>query len=859
MRFCTNCGKKLDDGTRFCTGCGADVSPQQNNSDAQTGQASAQSPAPTQTPTPASTPTANIPLPERETTASAPASPTSPANPALPRKESATTPNAGSASQDALADTIAYSNANPNPNASHANDSNPGLDGLADFAVDPNNPAQAAQRSKRTKKFWIILIAAVVAVIVVISGATFSTYQAGLWGSKPVPAPSELGLTKSKKSRTFSAKDVERSLHDQGFKTTTEEAFSGQPKGSFVDYSGVKAGQQHSRRDSITIIASRGPGVPSGTQGQPVQKINQTLESMNVAVHYRKVIVATDSIKEGTVVATSPADGQPVTDNQQGIQVGVAEHTGGSDGANGVGYDVVGTPKDQAQQQYETAGFTVTMKPRFSSKKLLGKIVDSNPKPGTEADGGKLTLYYGIDANGFHDAVSQKAVYPEDNGVDPSGTAVVGAAAPVEGRYCSESGDCIDFTHDPSAGDKPGVVSSESPITSSKNKFEHHLLFCGAIQQPYCSDLDSSSPTKALYQQGSGAFELAPYEYSTGFTCGKDTFVEGDAGSACVNGQIPDQYDPATADQLSGAHYDMGPLYVYFPVGSDVSKVMDSGYFDKAEVTKAKGQTPPNTTRPFFVKRDKKLYDKTSLDITSMDTPNPFLPSYGAAESALEPVKPAPSDETAYYLVEDPQLDWDSLPEFTFSKDGKESDSAKTAKPSKNATPDQITAAAQKGDFTPIAGTYCTNAGKCVQLSKTGLLTGGASDPFIGKDSSQLRLDGDSSDWSKDSRTQKPGAPYLYFSGPDSELTCSQGSGRDACRNAATNELTGWPTSMMYVFRNADTAGWYQGNGSSLGPSFVPDANPGEAPASTSRPYLNFLSFHMNQSPKDDSVYYLQE
>ncbi|WEV58990.1 PASTA domain-containing protein [Bifidobacterium sp. ESL0728] len=717
-----------------------------------------------------------------------------------------------------------------------------------------------------SKKRLIIIIATIVVVALVAAGAGFGTYKAQLWGGKTVPSPANLGIAKSSKTHEFTAADVEASLHKRGFKTVNTPTFSGKPKGTFLKYRSIDPNKRYSTgKDRITIISSNGPGVPKGTKGQSVKKVVKTLADMNVPVHYHEVVVTDQKTPADTVVASYPTDGQAVSDTKTGINIGVAKQ------AKGVGYDIVGQDKDQAKQQYASAGFKVTLKPRFSSKARVGKIVDSNPKPGTEADGGDLTLYYGIDASGFKDAVSQENVNPEDNGIDFDGTTVVGDAAPVDGHYCTNSGKCIDFIHDPKMGDKPSVYSSEDVSTSKTNTFEKNLLFCGAIQQAYCSS-SMETGTKPLYEKGSGAFELAPYDASTGFTCG-NTFIEGDAGSGCVNGKQPSEFIPYATEHMSGAHYDMGPLYVYFPVGSDVSKVVNSNYFDKDAVTKAEKQKKIDTSRPFFIRRDKSLYDKTSLDVTStMTTPNPFLPTFGTMDDTkLLPVKPAPSDETAYYLVEDPQLDWGSLPEYVFGGgNGSKIDkpdagnspkaNAQPQVTAQNATPDQITAAVQKGDDSLIAGKYCTNGGHCLQLSKTGQLTGGSREDMLGIDSTQLTLSTTSQE-TTDARNVKPGSPFLEFRGSDNDYLCKNGTTGLACKNGAetTPEIDRWPAHIVYVFKGGDTSSWYAPGTTPPIQGFMYDSvESGRKPAPTDRAYIYPVGWHMTVVPYEDTVYYFQ-
>lgn len=729
-------------------------------------------------------------------------------------------------------------------------------------------PVSATTAVKTTsKKHLIIIIAAIVAVALVAVGAGFGTYKAQLWGGKTVPAPADLGIAKSGKTHEFTAADVEKSLHKRGFKTVTKQTFSAKPKGSFLGYRNIQANKRYSASNQITLAASLGPGVPKGTSGQPVRKIQKTIDGMNVSVHYYKVIVTDKKTPADTVVASYPADGQPVTDTKTGINIGVAAQ------GNGVGYDIVGQDKNQAQQQYASAGFNVTLKPRFSSKARVGKIVDSNPKPGTEANGGNLTLYYGIDASGFKDAVSSKNVFAQDKSAQSfSGDDLVGAAAPVEGKYCNKSGKCIDLTNSPDTrgNEQPRLFSSEAPETPRSSNgtydFHHQLVFCGSMQQAFCSP---QTDPYALYTKDSGAFELTPYDSAFGFTCGNDLMLDGTG--FCIGGKhvyLDQAGEPGvSSNNLSGARYEMGPLYAYFPVGANVQKVTDSGYFDKDEVSKSAKQKAVDTSRPFFIRRDKTLYDKTSLDFTSLQTRNPFEPFGSVGKQPMEPLKPAPSDETAYYLVEDPQLDWSSLPEYVIGGDkdaAKSDDKGKTAQPAaKDATPDQILTALAKGDFTPIAGSYCLNSGECMQLSKEGVLTGvNKQYDMIAHEGSHLSLS-NGSNGSPDT-TYSPNKPFFFLTGPDSEYTCDGGVGLDQCPNVLINQMKTTPTKLLYVFKGADTSAWYKENDQSIknpGFLYVEGADdPTQAP--TDRPYITIMNSHsstMMAPPHPDGVYYLKE
>ncbi|KAE8126973.1 zinc-ribbon domain-containing protein [Bifidobacterium tibiigranuli] len=518
----------------------------------------------------------------------------------------------------------------------------------------------------------IRIIIALVAVIAVVVAALFGTYQAGLWGGNAIPDPA--GVSAGGKSGS-SAKEVSKALSQQGFTPKVTVQFSREKSGTFLGYKNVHAGQ-HYRGTTVTVLSSQGPGVPKGTTGQSLSKAAAAVQDMGVPVAYKQVVVNGSKIKEGTVVASQPADGQPVTDPASGIKLAVAAR------GTGVSYDIIGTDKNAAQSQYGKLGFDVTLRPRFSAKNMLGKVVDSDPAPGTPAQGGALTLFYGIDASGMKDAVSGQ--YDPDS-LNPM-------TAPVQGRYCNSKNDCVDFTKN-SDGETNGVSSSEYQTPDQRWTFEDNLVFCVSGQQSACPN---DSMINNLFTGNTGAFELLPLSTLTGFTCG-DTYKLGREGGNCIGGKWITEGAPSDG-KWSGARYDMGPLYVYFPVGADVNKVVASGYFDKQSVADAKKGKPVDTSRPFFIRRDKTLYDSSSIPITSLTTPNPFLP-WGNG-SSMEPVKPAPSDDTAYYLVDSASVDWDALP-----------DVKNPPKPKNNAAADSAAKVVLKAAMQQAAGQYVYDVG----------------------------------------------------------------------------------------------------------------------------------------------------
>ncbi|WEV75432.1 zinc-ribbon domain-containing protein [Bifidobacterium sp. ESL0800] len=827
MRFCTNCGHPLADDEEFCGQCGTPAPTAQSAGAGSTSNAAGNT----------------------NTSGKGTAGSTAAADNAIP-------PLPGS-TQPVPAPTAPAGGQVPLPHTS------PSTSTVASGTASPAATAAVTTAAKtQAKKKLTIIIAAVVAVVLVVTGVGFGTYKAEIWGGKTIPGIADLGVKKSAKTHEFTTADVEYSLHERGFKTATEQVFSPKPKGTFLKYRNVTVGKRYNvKRNPVILTVSAGPGVPKGTKGKPVQDVTDSLKSMGVPVHYHKVIARASRHKEGTVVATYPADGKPVVDTDHGIDVGVATI------GHGISYDVLGMDKDKAQKEYASPAWIVKLMPRFSSKKMIGKIVDTYPKPGTASEGGGLILFYGIDASGMDDAVKD-----EYDKIDGKVIDLWSLNAPVGGKYCTNAGKCLTLkTKVDSILYQPYVTVSSSEIA---NPYDH-LAFCHAGGDPACSLGNEYGEHGELYYRHLGAFELMSATAMNQIKCGDhDDVGRTSRSSRCVAGQVV-PYDGSDSS-MSGATYEMGPLYVYFPVGSKVKSVVDSGYFDKDATAKAKKQKAVDTSRPFLISRDKSLYKTTSVNVPDMRTPNPFIPEmYKKDNGTLVPMKPAPSDETAYYLIDDP-LDWDALPDFDITKApkkqaaGKSGSSAKKPnkgyKPrllTKDSTPDQIIEALENNDFGPIAGDYCNTAKECVHISRTGILTGiSGADELSVHNGSHLAL-AENVASTRTPYKPKSSTPYLNLRGPDSEYGCQGGKGLDQCADVTIPEMTSTPTDLIYVFKGADTSSWYQhGNSGENNPGFLDAEGDKSKPAPTTMPYIFFMNSHsssMLDPPRKDTVYYLQQ
>lgn len=312
-------------------------------------------------------------------------------------------------------------------------------------------------------------------------------------------------------------------------------------------------------------------------------------------------------------------------------------------------------------------------------------------------------------------------------------------------------------------------------------------------------------------------------------------------------------------------------LFAVFPVGSDVKSVEDNGYFDMSALAVAKKQKTVDTDRPFLMYRDASQYkDSEKEQPVTKNSANPFLPynGYNGSKHSITKMKPAPSDETAYYLVEDTQPDWDSLEDADVkgasvksdksSNTSKKANSTKTDGAAKNAvqknwknmTSSEISAAAINGDFTPISGKYCRKDGSsCLMLDGKGnIVSSGQEDLFLSPDDhtrSTLHVVDSSDGWNV------PSDIGIELKGPDSDYRCGSQRGEAACYapNAGYCEADiTKPANIIYVFKGADPE---QVKGLAAG---VTDSN--YVQPDSSKPFIKLLSYHMNGSPSDQDVYY---
>jgi hypothetical protein len=435
----------------------------------------------------------------------------------------------------------------------------------------------------------------------------------------------------------MSAKEASGKLEHLGFSVKQSKVFSKEKPGRFLSIDNAQPGEWASRSTPLQVSISAGPGVPKNTVGMSVAKAAKTLVPMGVPV-YAKQVVVDDNSQIGSVVLTSPAQGHAA---DGAIYLGI-----GVDG-KGVPWGITGMAKDKAKQQLEKAGYTVDLKPNFSSKKLLGKVTGSNPKPGSAITGTSrnVTLYYGVDAGSTMDVMTA------DNSGERTALYNSNGLSKLAGTFCQSDGDCIDLESHQYSNSGNTYENIGLRLGGRDSSPANQLTMCisghGDIGQCMTqtrdgSDFSNYPMSNTLLTKKWGMFEL--FAGSDLGDCEGSTYLP--MFESCQSGYVSDK--SSSSDEGT---YPMRDLVVYFPVGSDIKALEDSGYFDADSLKAARKDADIDATRPFILLRDSSKYDTTSVPAYQDGEENvdPFIPT---TENHVK-MKPAPSNSTAYYLVED--------------------------------------------------------------------------------------------------------------------------------------------------------------------------------------------------------------
>lgn len=523
-----------------------------------------------------------------------------------------------------------------------------GVAAMANASDSVNDAANGKSKSKSKSKISrrgvvLVVVAVVVLVAAVVAGVV--TYRMELWGGKSLPEASA-GMVKGDAP---TARSVAKQLGDKGFEASRRQVFSGERKGAFLGYEGARGGERVRAGQRVVVRESAGPGVPSGTVGRQASAVAGELEGMGVPVHYKQVAVSkSGKVKPGSVVATYPEPGYGVTDAETGIYVGVAVRSD-----DGLPADIVGRGVSDVKADLESKGYTVKTEKRLSSKKYVGKVSGSIPGPGSKlSDGQTVTLYEGVDAKGAKQSFMLK--YPEMSNAELAGFSTVAA-----GRWCTNNGDCITLNADGQNFGSSMLKVTEGGSGKEDGMDDDILISCDAVQQAFCGKKSNDY----LLQGDTGAFELFPHHAYDGYWCGSSFIITNSVALQRCKAGVPVDNDlDSDYEDISGGEYRMMNYFMVAPVGTDLKALENKGYFDADTLKSASAQKSVDTSRPFLLYRDPKLYKTTTakVDGDSLGR-NPFVPMSGDGGKSMVRMKPAPSDATAYYLVESTQPDWDTL------------------------------------------------------------------------------------------------------------------------------------------------------------------------------------------------------
>ena len=497
------------------------------------------------------------------------------------------------------------------------------LEQVADMGTGDGGPARSggAAATRRSPVAMIVTVVAALVAIAVCVGA-FVTYRMELWGPQTVPS-----------IEASAASDVIDQLEAKGFVVRKKQQYSGVRKGGYIGMEGARSGERLAKGSEVTVMESLGPGVPEGTVGSSVDEAEKSLKSMGVKITEHEVV----SDNPGKVTVTMPEDGQPVTDEQDGIHLGV-----GIEG-DGIPVEIAGMDKDEAKRTLTGKGYTVTLEPRFSSREYLGKITGADPGIGVRTDETDVTLYYGVDASGRYDVLT--TTYEND----PYGFADAGHADRLVGRYCTEDGDCLSL--------KEVIRYGLTIDGNTDGNWNDSLSLCPYAQAPgACTPTnlatDGGSMSKdmayALLSGDTGAFEV--YSGRGLANCGSDVQPVA-PGSRCDHGHLVSG-ENESAGESTGLTYDAKEFLVYMPVDADLFQLEQDGYFDGAS------DYTPDADRPYFIRRNNDAYQTVGVDPDATSPQyDPYTPTRAGKPVAF---RDAPNKDNVYYLVETP-IEWNRI------------------------------------------------------------------------------------------------------------------------------------------------------------------------------------------------------
>lgn len=523
-------------------------------------------------------------------------------------------------------------------------------------------PNKGNKNHKKKGAFISIICAIIVLAIVATAGTIYYITQ----------VQPNSGMVTVPVIKDTNAQAAATNLRSKGFKVEIVRELNKRKKGSFISLKGIKPGSKVNHSTKITVVESLGPGMPKNVIGKTVDEITDEVKAMGLKVEVHKVPA---TVKPGTIISTYPMPGEAFNAAYEGDNMHIA--IASKCNKKVVPADLLGKDIDSAKQILEKVGITkYELKPRFSSRNYIDKIVGSYPALGEEnlKEVKKVTLYYGVDASETKEVLTKKEHL---DGINNADVRVTKGLSPIAGVWCNKGGECLYFNEMPSFvegestvvlgtrvgnlmndGAKPIMISDENYL--SMNNYSQDIS--GSIL--YDKKLPMNDMMKSHLLSGdTGAVEF--YKGLDLPSCGNNIFSPSPGVRVCEHGKdinaenSPEKFDDqgmykgSNKDANTGLTYKMHDFFVLVPVNTKFDELEKSGYF------KGKGKNKPDFSRPFIMRRDPKLYDKTQVAIpdgvTGPDYPtSPFVPT---KKNKPVPFAPAPDGDNVYYKIEEP-LNW---------------------------------------------------------------------------------------------------------------------------------------------------------------------------------------------------------
>lgn len=522
-------------------------------------------------------------------------------------------------------------------------------------------------KNHKKKGAFISIICAIIVLAIVATAGTiyYITQVQPNSGMVTVPA-----------IKDTNAQAAATNLRSKGFKVQIVRELNKRKKGSFVSLKGIKPGSKVKNSTKITVVESLGPGMPKNVMGKTVNEITDEVKEMGLKVEVHKVPATS---KPGTVVATYPTPGHAFVPAYEGdnMHIAVATPIASEDYGKVVPADLLGKDTNTAKNMLKKAGITnYKLEPRFSSKDFVGKITGSYPNLGDlyAMNTGDITVYYGVDASKTKEVLTKKEHL---GGMENADVRVTKGLSPIAGVWCKKGGDCLYFNEAPSFVEGESTVVLGTRIGDLMHDGTSPMMIS---DENYLSMNNYSQDTSGLilYDKKLPAYDMMKNHLLSGDTgavefykgldlpsCGNNIFPPSTGSRVCVHGKDinaednPEEFDDqgmytgSSKDANTGLTYKMHDFFVLVPVNTKFDELEKSGYF------KGKGKNKPDFSRPFIMRRDSKLYDKTQVAIpdgvTGPDYPtSPFVPT---KKSKTVPFAPAPDDSNVYYKLEEP-INW---------------------------------------------------------------------------------------------------------------------------------------------------------------------------------------------------------